>query len=124
MNLITQATCLLVACIASASAGQVAVKAGTLHTMAGDSITDAVVVINEAGAITAVGPEASTPIPNGHTVYECAVATPGLVDVRGTVGLTGIYNVDHDQDVLETSSPIQPELRAFDAYNPREPLGG
>ncbi len=124
MNRTVQAITLLASCIASACAAQVAVKAATLHTMAGEPISNAVVVINAQGIITAVGPAATTPIPNGHTIYECAVATPGLVDVRATVGLTGIYNVDHDQDVLETSAPIQPELRAFDAYNPREPLVG
>jgi imidazolonepropionase-like amidohydrolase len=39
------------------------------------------------------------------------------------VGLTGIYNNEgHDQDQLEASTPIQPELRALDAYNPQEKL--
>src|SRR5690606_37594402 len=33
-----------------------------------------------------------------------------------------IYNYSHDQDQLEKSDPIQPELRAFDAYNMREKL--
>jgi imidazolonepropionase-like amidohydrolase len=31
-------------------------------------------------------------------------------------------NVDHDKDELETSAPLQPELRAIDAYNPQDPL--
>jgi imidazolonepropionase-like amidohydrolase len=55
-------------------------------------------------------------------VLEAKVATPGLVDVRGTVGLSGILNARHDSDQLERSSPIQPELRAVDAYNPHEKL--
>ncbi|MFM8402296.1 MAG: hypothetical protein ACKOAH_31110, partial [Pirellula sp.] len=45
-----------------------------------------------------------------------------MIDVRSSVGLSGILNVDHDSDHLETSSPLQPELRAIDAYNPREEL--
>ncbi len=110
--------------IATAAMAQSAVRAQTLYTMDGEPITDGVVVINAEGKITAVGPAASTPIPDRITVHECAFAMPGLIDVRSTAGLSGMYNVDHDQDVLETSSPIQPELRAFDAYNPREPLVG
>jgi imidazolonepropionase-like amidohydrolase len=50
------------------------------------------------------------------------VVTPGLIDVRSSVGLSGILNVDHDSDHLESSVPLQPELRAIDAYNPREEL--
>ena len=44
------------------------------------------------------------------------------MDVRSTVGLTGIFNVPHDQDMLDRSAVIQPQLRAIDAYNPRERL--
>jgi imidazolonepropionase-like amidohydrolase len=55
-------------------------------------------------------------------VLEAAVVTPGLIDAHGTVGFSGILNIDHDQDQLERSSPIQPELRAIDAYNPHDPL--
>ena len=47
---------------------------------------------------------------------------PGLVDAHSVVGLTGNLNQRHDQDQLERSAPMQPELRAIDAYNPREPL--
>ncbi len=126
---LTQRTACLAACAlatttTTTATAQVAVKAGTLYTMHAPPITDGVVVINAQGKITAVGPASAITIPDGFEIIECAVAIPGLVDVRSTVGLTGIYNVDHDQDMLETSSPIQPELRATDAYNPREPLVG
>jgi imidazolonepropionase-like amidohydrolase len=40
------------------------------------------------------------------------------------VGLAGVLNQPGDQDQLESSAPIQPELRAIDAYNPRETLVG
>ena len=105
---------------------QVAVKAKTLHTMNGAPITDGVVVIGADGKISAVGPASRVRIPSGATVHETEVATPGLVDVRSTLGLSGAYNSNvgpvRDQDQLETSSPIQPELRAIDAYNAREEL--
>jgi imidazolonepropionase-like amidohydrolase len=38
------------------------------------------------------------------------------------VGLSGLLNQPHDQDQLEKSAAIQPELRAVDAYNGRDPL--
>lgn len=100
---------------------QVAVRAGTVHTMAGEPITDGVIVITD-GKIAAVGPSAATRIPEGYEVIEAAVATPGLVDARGTAGLTGVFNSAHDSDQLEGSAAVQPALRAIDAYNPRERL--
>jgi len=101
--------------------GDIAVRAGTLHTMAGAAIEDGVVIVRD-GRIVAVGPAATTSIPDGIAVVEAAVVTPGLIDARSTVGLTGILNIPHDQDQLERSQAIQPELRAVDAYNPHEPL--
>lgn len=106
--------------VASAVA-QVAVKAGTLYTMAGEPMTNAVVVITD-GKIAAIGPAATTAIPAGYETLEAAVVTPGLIDVRCTVGVSGIANQKQDQDQLESSSPMQPELRAIDAYNPLDPL--
>ena len=97
------------------------VFADTVHPVSGPTITDGYVLI-EDGKIAAVG-HASQFSPTGdEQVYRCTVLTPGLIDARATVGLTGQYNIDHDQDMLEHSAPIQPELRAIDAYNPQERL--
>ncbi|MEN8007052.1 MAG: amidohydrolase family protein [Candidatus Krumholzibacteriota bacterium] len=108
---------------ATAGRAQIAVRGGVVHTMAGESITNGVVVI-EGGKIARVGPADEVTIPADIKVFEAAVVTPGLVDVHTTVGLSGIYNVPHDQDQLEKSAPLQPELRALDAYNPLEQLVG
>jgi imidazolonepropionase-like amidohydrolase len=105
----------------AALAQDVAIKGETVHTMAGPAIADGVVVIDD-GKIVAVGPAASTPIPEGFTVVEAKVVTPGLVDARTVVGLAGYMNQPHDQDQLDTSAPVQPQLRAIDAYNPDEML--
>lgn len=110
--------------IGAVASAQVAVRAGTLWTMGGDPIQDGVVVIGADGRIEAVGPAASTPIPAGYEVRQCAVATPGLIDVRTTLGLTGLYNEEADQDQIDSSSPLQPQLRAMDAYNPLDRLVG
>ncbi len=115
--------CPLLICslLISPASAQVAIKGKTVYTMAGAPIKDGVVIVTD-GKVAAVGPAASTPIPAGYKVLEGVVVTPGLVDARGTLGLTGIYNTPHDSDQIEHSGPIQPELRAVDAYNPMEPL--
>ncbi|MEX0342333.1 MAG: amidohydrolase family protein [Erythrobacter sp.] len=107
----------------SLAAQDIAVRAGTLHTMEGPAISDGVVVIRN-GKIAAVGPASSTAIPEGIEVLTASVATPGLVDARTVVGLAGFMNQPHDQDQLDSSSPVQPQLRAIDGYNPEEELVG
>lgn len=105
----------------SLAAQDIAVRAETLHTMEGAAIADGVVVIRD-GKIAAVGAAASTAIPDGLEVLSAAVATPGFVDARTVVGLAGFMNQPHDQDQLDTGSPLQPHLRAIDGYNPDEDL--
>jgi len=101
--------------------GRIAVRAGVLHTMAGPAIQDGVVLI-DGGRIVAVGLASEIAVPDGWPVREAAVVTPGLVDARSSVGLAGWLNIPHDQDEVDRSESIQPELRAIDAYNAREPL--
>ncbi len=114
--------CLMTAFSAQTVSGQqIAVKADTLYTMAGDSILNGVVLVKD-GKIEQVGSADAVSIPDDYEVYESAVVTPGIIDTRSVVGLAGIYNIPHDQDQLETSNPFQPDLRAFDAYNAREDL--
>ncbi|MBI4719004.1 MAG: amidohydrolase family protein [Planctomycetes bacterium] len=108
--------------IAGHSAGaQVAVRGKTVHTMAGPAIENGVVLIRD-GKIAAVGTAAQVQIPADFQVLDAAVVTPGLIDAHSTVGFSGILNIPHDQDQLEHSAPIQPELRAVDAFNAREKL--
>jgi len=102
-----------------------AVKAARIHPVSSAAFDNGVVLV-EDGKITAVGPASRVKIPSGIPVYEAAVLTPGLVDVHSVIGFAGIYNSDRgqvqDQDQIETSSPLQPELRAVDAYDAVEPL--
>jgi len=102
---------------------QIAIKADKIYTVAGDPISNGIVLIRN-GKIEKVGSAESTKIPSGYIVYEAKVVTPGLVDARSVVGLSGALNIPTDQDQLEKSSPIQPELRAIDAYNPDDTLVG
>jgi imidazolonepropionase-like amidohydrolase len=98
-----------------------AIRGAVVHTMAGPPITDGVVLI-DGGKIKAVGPAAEVAIPPGTRMLQGAVITPGLIDAHTAVGLTGWINQPQDQDQLDPTEPVQPELRAIDSYNPRERL--
>jgi len=117
---------LALACLGAAAAtAQVAVRGAVVYTLAGEPIREGVVIVRD-GKIAEVGRASAVRIPTGFEVLEAAVVTPGLVDCHSTVGLSGALNSNtgpvRDQDQLETSDPIQPELRAIDAYDARETL--
>ena len=101
---------------------QLAIRAETLHTMNGAPIRDGVVLIGAGGKIERVGPAADVRVPAGYRLLQARVATPGLIDAHSVVGLAGALNQPHDQMQLDRSAPVQPELRALDAYNARETL--
>lgn len=67
------------------SDGVIVIRAGRVHTVAGDSIDGAMVVVRD-GRIDAVGRD--LPIPSGARVVELAggVVTPGLIDACCAVG--------------------------------------
>ena len=98
-----------------------AVRAETLYTMAGQPIRDGIVLIR-GGKIERVGAASAVRIPNGYRIIRARVVTPGLIDAHSVVGLAGYLNQPHDQDQVERSAAMQPELRALDAYNAREEL--
>ncbi len=105
--------------LAAVSAAQtIAVRGETVYTMAGAPVKNGVVLIR-AGKIERVGTMAT---PAGYRELKAKVVTPGLIDAHATVGLTGYLNQAQDQDQVERSASIQPELRAIDAYDARERL--
>lgn len=99
----------------------VVVYAKKIVTVTGKTILDGMILCVD-GKIQAVGSPDEFNVPGNAKVIRGEVVLPGLVDVRTCVGLSGILNFEHDSDQLESSSPLQPELRAIDAYNPREEL--
>ncbi len=100
---------------------QIAVKGEMIWTMTGEPITNGVVLINN-GKIEAVGTAAQIKIPSNYKVISAKVVTPGLIDAHSVIGLNGFMNQPNDQMALDQTSPIQPELRAIDAYNTEERL--
>ncbi len=114
------------ACAAMAANGAargdvLAVRGQTIYTMAGEPIKNGVVLVRN-GKIEKVGPAAEIDLPEGCRVLAADIVTPGLIDAHTVVGLTGYLNQRQDQEQVDRSEAIQPELRAIDAYDPREPL--
>jgi imidazolonepropionase-like amidohydrolase len=103
------------------TAQDLAIKGETIYTMAGAPIPDGVVLIHN-GKVERVGPASQIAIPSGYQTISAKIVAPGLVDAHSTVGLAGYLNLPSDQDQLERSAAIQPELRALDAYDPQERL--
>lgn len=106
---------------APSASAQIAVRADTVYTMAGTPITNGIVLIRD-GRIERVGPAASTAVPSGYKELKARVVTPGLIDAHTVVGLSGWLNQAGDQDQVESSASMQPDLRAIDAYNVEDAL--
>ena len=107
---------------ATALAQDLAVRAERLHTSGDEGVIENGVVLIEDGRIAAVGAAEAVRVPDGVRVIDAAVATPGLIDARTTVGLSGAFNVPADQDHDETTDPNTAQLRALDGFNPSDPL--
>ena len=105
----------------SSSAADILVIGETVYTMAGEPIANGAILI-QRGKFAAIG-KAEDLLKREHDqIIRAKVITPGLIDAHSTVGLSGILNQPHDQEQVEESDPIQPELRAIDAYNGRDEL--
>lgn len=101
--------------------GDVVVFGDAIHTVSGAVVRDGVVVVR-GSKIVAVGRRGEVTVPEGMPELRARVVTPGLIDAHTVVGLSGFLNQPHDQEQLERSAPVQPELRAIDAFNPRDEL--
>ena len=106
--------------LAAGAAAQLAVRGETVWTLDGAARKNAIVFVKD-GKVEAIR-DADSEIPAGWRVLQAKVVLPGLIDAHSVVGLSGAQNQPHDQDQLEKSAPIQPELRAIDAFNAREKL--
>jgi imidazolonepropionase-like amidohydrolase len=122
MKITAKFALLIIFFVSKSAIAQIAVKGETIWTMAGENITNGVILIGANGKIEAVGTASQIKIPSGYKILSAKVVTPGLIDAHSVVGLSGYMNQPHDQMQVDLSSPIQPELRAIDAYNAEEKL--
>ena len=85
----------------------------TIETCAGATIQDGALVVHR-GKIVAVGPQADVALPEGAVTVDARGKTlmPGLVCSHSHIG--SVSGGDR-------SGPIQPEVRALDSINPRDP---
>jgi imidazolonepropionase-like amidohydrolase len=110
----------IAALVGSAFAQKYAIVADKLYTEADNhkAGTPGVVRIDD-GKITEIR---SGSAPAGYTAIHAAVVTPGLIDPKTTVGISGAYNIPADQDQDEATDPNTADVRAFDSFNPNEKL--
>lgn len=103
----------LLATFARAQDRPVAIVGGHVMPIAGAEIPAGVVVLR-GGRIEALGAMGETPIPADAVRVDATgkVVMPGLVDTHSHVG--GVAGAD-------SSSPIQPDVRAMDSLNPFDP---
>jgi imidazolonepropionase-like amidohydrolase len=99
----------------SASAQTLAVRGGTLHTLAGEPSVGTLIAVD--GVITAVGPDVE--VPEGATVIDATGlhVYPGLFDAGSELGLTEIGSVDVTNDAREQGL-FNPHLRTLTAIHP------
>jgi len=98
------------------------IDADSIHIGTGEVLYNGRVLVH-GGIIRAAGAQSEIEIPSGATRLKAQIVTPGFIDAHTVVGLAGYLNdPGSDQDQLDRSNAIQPELRALDAYNPAEPL--
>ncbi|MEX0342332.1 MAG: amidohydrolase family protein [Erythrobacter sp.] len=95
---------------ASAQDRAMAFTGATIHTMAGPVIENGTLVI-EDGKIVAVGADVAVPADAETRDASGMVIMPGIVDTHSHIG--SVAGADR-------SSPIQPDVRAMDAINPKD----
>jgi len=80
-------------------------------------------VVVENGKIKAVGAEGQVAIPSGATVVDVSgkVIIPGIVDSHSHIGIGARPPVSANNDVNESTGPVEPALRALDAIWPADP---
>jgi imidazolonepropionase-like amidohydrolase len=85
----------------------------TVVPVASAQIAAGTVIVTD-GRIVAVGPAATTPVPDGAERIDVTgkVIIPGLVDTHSHIG--GGSGGD-------SSAPVQPDVRILDSINPRDP---
>jgi len=89
-------------------------------TAAGQSLERGDVLI-EGERIAAVAPEITPPVGARTLDLSGRWITPGLIDPHSHLGVAPVPNLRAQSDANELTGPIQPALRARDAFWPQDP---
>ena len=98
--------------------GVTAIVGGKLLTITHGTIENGVLLM-ENGKITAVGAAASVKVPRNATIFDAKGMTvyPGLIDSETNLGLTEVASDQVNNDLVETSEEIFPNMHVYDAFH-------
>jgi imidazolonepropionase-like amidohydrolase len=98
--------------------GVIAIVGGKLLTVSHGTIENGVLIM-ESGKITAVGTTAAVKVPKGATVVDAKGMTvyPGLFDAETNLGLTEVASDQVNNDLVEPSDEIFPQMHVYDAFH-------
>jgi imidazolonepropionase-like amidohydrolase len=100
----------------------IAVVADHIYTMGLGAQRQPGIILIKGDKIQAVNSGTDLKPPAGYQVFHATYATPGLIDVDTTAGISGAYNIPHDQDEDESTDPNTADVRSLDSFNPNEIL--
>jgi len=102
----------------TAKPGVIAIVGGKLLTVSHGTIENGVLIM-EKGKIIAVGSAATVKIPTGATIVDAKGMTvyPGLFDAETNLGLTEVASDQVNNDLVESSDEIFPQMHVYDAFH-------
>ena len=103
---------------ATPPAAPTAIVGGKLLTITHGVIENGTLIL-EGGKITAAGPSSSVKVPKGATIVDAKGMTvyPGLIDSETNLGLTEVGSDQVNNDLVETSDEILPQMHVYDAFH-------
>ena len=107
---------------APAAAQTVAITGATVHTVVGEPLDNATVLVRD-GRVAAVGTDVEIP-PDAERIEATGhILTPGLIDVGSTLGLSEVEAVPDTRDfALGGDDPIRAAFDVVDGINPNSSL--
>jgi imidazolonepropionase-like amidohydrolase len=100
----------------------IVIRGAKILTATGLEIDGGTIVL-EQGAIKALGPDHSVPVPAGARVIDAKgkVVTPGIIDTHSHIGVYAAPGSVANNDGNEASAPVTSQAKAQYAYAPQDP---
>jgi imidazolonepropionase-like amidohydrolase len=98
--------------------GVTAITGGKLLTITHGTIENGVILL-QSGKIAAIGAAAAVKVPKGATIVDAKGMTvyPGLIAAETTLGLSEVESDEVNNDLVETSEEIFPQMHVYDAFH-------